>query len=278
MKRIIPFSLLVSTIVFLAASPKKNAVKDWKIGVQMWTFNHFTFVEALNKVDSAGVKYIECYRNQKMGEGFGNETFGPDLSAGSRAKLKELLKSKGIHIWALGVITPRTVDEWKRYFDLAKEFNLSYITAEPIKTQWNQVDSLAAIYGIKVAIHDHPRPNPYWSPDSVLAAIAGHPNIGCCADVGHWARSGLNPVECLKKLSGHIIGVHLKDIVQFNNPRANDTVVSKGVIDFPAIFAELKNQGFSGMLSIEHESNWYHNLPDVIETVKYYNEQVAKLK
>ena len=252
MKKIIPFILLVSTIVFLAASPKKHAVKDWKIGVQMWTFNHFTFVEALNKVDSAGVKYIECYRNQKMGEGFGNETFGPDLSADSRAKLKELLKSKGIHIWALGVITPRTVDEWKKYFDLAKEFNLSYITAEPIKTQWNQVDS--------------------------LAAIAGHPNIGSCADVGHWARSGLNPVECLKKLSGHIIGVHLKDIVQFNNPRADDTIVSKGVIDFPAIFAELKSQGFSGMMSIEHESNWYHNLPDVIETVKYYNEQVAKLK
>jgi hypothetical protein len=31
------------------------------------------------------------------------------------------------------------------------------------------------------------------------------------------------------------------------------------------------------MFSIEHESNWYHNLPDVIETVKYYNEQVANL-
>ena len=32
------------------------------------------------------------------------------------------------------------------------------------------------------------------------------------------------------------------------------------------------------MLSIEHESNWLNNLPDVIETVKYYNDQVAKLK
>jgi hypothetical protein len=32
------------------------------------------------------------------------------------------------------------------------------------------------------------------------------------------------------------------------------------------------------MLSIEHESNWYHSVPDVIETVKFYNDQVAKLK
>jgi len=29
-----------------------------KIGVQMWTFRMFTFAEALDKVDSAGVKYI----------------------------------------------------------------------------------------------------------------------------------------------------------------------------------------------------------------------------
>ena len=73
-------------------------------------------------------------------------------------------------------------------------------------------------------------------------------------------------------------GVHLKDITKFNDTEAPDTVVSKGVIDFPAVFAELKRQHFNGMLSIEHESNWYHSLPDVIATVQYYNEQVGKLK
>jgi hypothetical protein len=31
-------------------------------------------------------------------------------------------------------------------------------------------------------------------------------------------------------------------------------------------------------LSIEHESNWENNLPDVIETVNFYNDQVKKLK
>jgi sugar phosphate isomerase/epimerase len=178
----------------------------------------------------------------------------------------------------MGVISPKNADEWKKAFDLAKEFGLSYITAEPLKDQWNMVDSMAGAYGIKVAIHDHPKPNPYWSPDSVLAAIQGHPNIGDCADVGHWARNGLNPVDCLKKLEGHVYGVHLKDIKTFNKTNAEDTAVGKGVIDFPAIFQELKRQNFSGMFSIEQESNWYHSLPDVINTVKYYNEEVAKLK
>ena len=39
----------------------------------------------------------------------------------------------------------------------------------------------------------------------------------------------------MKQLEGHIYGVHLKDIVKFDDVHAEDTVVSKGVIDFPDI-------------------------------------------
>ncbi len=250
---------------------------NWKLGVQMWTFNHFTFTEALNKVDSAGIKNIEAYWGQPLGGGM-PDTFGINMSAESKAALKDMLSSKGISITAMGVIAPDTNEEWKKAFDLAKEFGLSYITCEPRDDQWNMVDSMAGVYGIKIAIHDHPKPNHYWSPDSVLAAAQGHPNIGSVADVGHWARNGLDPVECLKKLEGHIYGLHLKDIKEFNNTDAADTAVSKGIIDFPAIFAELKRQHFSGMLSIEQESNWLNSLPDVIATKQYFTEQTAKLK
>jgi len=267
----------VDSTAAVASADTLNATANWKIGVQMWTFRMFSFAEALDKVDSAGVKHIEAFWGQPLGAGT-RDSFGLQMSAASRAKIKGLLQAKGINIVAMGVISPATKDEWQKAFDLGKEFGLSYITAEPHKDQWNFVDSMAGAYGIKVAIHDHPKPNAYWSPDSVLAAIAGHPNIGSCADVGHWARNGLNPVDCLKKLEGHIYGVHLKDIIKFDDTKAEDTVVGKGVIDFPSIFQELKRQNFNGMFSIEHESNWYHSLPDVIATVQFYNDQVAKLK
>lgn len=250
---------------------------NWKIGIQMWTFNHFTFTEALNKADSAGVKNIEAYWGQPLGGDMKGE-FGIAMNEDARTKLKQLLQSKGIQIVAMGVIAPADKAEWVKAFDLAKEFGLSYITSEPKKDQWNMIDSLAGSYGIKVAIHEHGNPNPYWHPDSVLAAINGRSNIGACGDVGHWSRSGLDPVECLKKLEGHVYGVHLKDIKVFNQINAEDTVVGKGVINFPAIFAELKRQQFKGMMSIEQESNWLNSLPDVTGTVKYYHEQVAKLK
>jgi sugar phosphate isomerase/epimerase len=249
--------------------------RNWKIGVQLWTFHYVPFADALAKADSAGVKYLEAFPGQPLGGGM-KDTFGIRMSDDSKARVKQLLLSKGLSIVAMGVIVPKTLAEWKKYFDLAKEFGLSYITAEPLKDQWDGIDSLAGIYGIKVAIHDHPRPNAYWHPDSVLAAVKGHPNIGSCADIGHWVRNGLDPVECLKKLEGHIFGVHLKDIDSAGNTKAKDLVVGTGVINYPPIFQELRRQGFAGMFSIEREANWYNNVPDVIATAKFYHEQVAK--
>lgn len=254
-----------------------GSTANFKLGVQMWTFRMFPFTEALDKVDSAGIKYIEAFFGQKLGGGLPG-AFGPDMSADTRTKLKDLLQKKGISIVAMGVISPANKEEWVKAFDLAKDFGLSYITSEPKKDQWDMIDSLAGAYNIKIAIHDHPKPNAYATPDSVLAAIKGHNHIGACADIGHWARNGINPVDALKQLDGHVFGAHLKDVVKFDDTKAADTVVGKGVIDIPAVLAELKRQNFNGMLSIEHESNWYHNLPDVIIIKKYYDDEVAKLK
>jgi sugar phosphate isomerase/epimerase len=272
------WGLSLSPLCYSQKNKSSGKVVDgWKIGIQTWTFRLFTLEEAINKADSAGVKNIEAFWGQSLGKDMtGN--FGIGMSEESRAKLKELLKSKGISITAMGVISPPNREDWQKAFELAKEFNLSYITSEPRKNLWDMIDSMAGMYKIKVAILEHPRPNPYWHPDSVIAAINNHPNLGVCADLGHWARSGLDPVECLKKLEGHIIGVHLKDIATFNDTKAADMPVGKGVLNYPAIFAELARQRFRGMFSIEQESNWNLNLPDVINTIQYFKTETAKLK
>ena len=253
-----------------------NSPKNWKIGVQMWTFHFVPFVKALDKADSAGIKYLEAFPGQTLGGGMPG-AFGIGMSDSTRQQVKQLLQSRGISIYSMGVISPRTIDEWVKYFDLAKYFGLSFIICEPRKNQWDAIDSLAGIYHIDLAIHDHPKPNAYWSPDSVLAAIRGHHHIGSCADIGHWARNGLDPVACLKELQGHIFLIHLKDIDTLGNTRAKDMVVGTGAINYPPVFEELKRQNFNGYFSIEREDNWYNNVPDVVATVKFFNEQVRRL-
>lgn len=253
------------------------SVNDWKLGVQLWTFHEFQFVTAIEKTDSAGIKNIEAFLGQPLGGNFqGN--FDVNTSPETRTAIRQLLQSKGITMVAFGVVVPGSIDEWRKTFQLGKDMGVRYITAEPLKHHLDSVNMLSGEFGIPVAIHDHPRPSAYAHPDSVLAAMNGRPNIYACADVGHWARSGYDVVDCLKKLEGRIIGGHLKDVKVFNQTDAADTRLGTGVIKFPDVFAELKRQGFNGMLSIENEANWQNNVPDVIYNKNYYEEQTAKLK
>lgn len=254
-----------------------SVTSQWKLGVQFWTFHVFPFATALEKADSAGIKYIEAYLGQPL-DSTSKDTLNIRLSAEGRQRVKSLLQAKGITMVAFGVVVPQSETEWKQTFDLAKDMGVQYITSEPKKEHLHIADSLAGAYNIPIAIHDHPYPNAYAHPDSVINAMKGHPNLYACADVGHWARNGLDVTECLKKLEGRIIGSHLKDVVTFNDTKAADTIPGKGVIKFPEVFAEFKRQGFKGMFSIEHESNWHNNTGDVKEIVQFYNEQVKALK
>ena len=290
MKRIILTIALLHAITMLISckgtvDPKTSTVNDsaavssdWQLAVQLWTFHKFDFVTAIEKADSAGIRFIEAFPGQKMGGDFKDSVFDGSLSPESRAKVKDMLKSKGMTIVAYGVVVPQTPEAWVDIFSFAGDMGIRYITAEPLRSHWSFIDSLAGVHNIKVAIHDHPKPSAYWHPDSVLAAIAGRPNIGACADIGHWGRNGLDPVECLKKLEGHIVGLHLKDIKEMGKVDAADMIPGTGVINIPAVLAELKRQGFKGTFSIEHEDNWYNNVPDVKQIVGYFNAEVAALK
>jgi L-ribulose-5-phosphate 3-epimerase len=256
-----------------------NPANDWKFGIALWTFHTFNFPESLNKVDSSGLKYIEPNTFHKAGPGL-KDSLILQLSADGIEKLKSQIVQKGLKIESIYIVGDSTILSWKKQFDIAKQFGVEYVTTEPPLNMWDSIDSLAGAYGVKVAIHEHWKGvSHYWNPDTVLMAIKGHPNFGACADIGHWPKSGIDPVEAIKKLSGHIIGIHLKDIAAFNDPTLKDVPVGTGVVNFPAIFEELKKQNFKGHIYIERDAeDLPSNLPSVIQTVKYYNEQLSKLK
>jgi L-ribulose-5-phosphate 3-epimerase len=262
------------------ASPSAVApTQDWKFGVALWTFHTFNFPESLDKVDSAGLTYIEPNTFHRTGPELKDSMLG-QLSPTGIQRLKSMIADKGLICESLYIVGGPTIDAWKRDFEIARLLGVKFVTAEPQMNLWDGVDSLAGVYGMKVAIHEHWKGNSlYWNPDTTLMAIKGHPNFGVCADLGHWPKSGINPLDAVRKLSGHIIGIHLKDIAAYNDPKLLDVPVGTGVVDFPAIFQELKKQGFKGHIYIERDAeDKPSNLPSVLSTIKYYNEQVKKLK
>jgi L-ribulose-5-phosphate 3-epimerase len=252
---------------------------QWKLGVALWTFHTVDFPTSLKQVDSAGVKYIEPNTFHKTGPELNDSLLG-QLSPAGIDKLKAYVRDRNLEVGSVYLAGGKTVEEWKKDFETAKQFNVKFVTAEPPITMWDSIDSLAGVYGMKVAIHEHWRGvSAYWNPDSVLEAIKGHPNFGACADLGHWPKSGINSLEAIKKLAGHIFIVHLKDIAEANNPKLTDVRVGTGIVDIPGILAELKRQNFTGYIYIERDTQETPtNVPSIIETVKYYNEQMQKLK
>lgn len=128
-------------------------------------------------------------------------------------------------------------------------------------------------------MHNHPQPSAYWNPENLLKAVAGRSQmIGSCADVGHWGREGLDPSECLKKLEGHIISLHFKDIApkQEGAAEQHDVVWGTGMLDMKAMLRELERQDFEGVFSIEYEYNWEHSVPDLKQCIRYFNEWTEK--
>ena len=273
---------LTSAIVFFLSrehviGQHVNPAKDWKLGVAMYTFHTVSFPEALEYIDSAGIRFAEAMTFHKAGAALKDSVMSK-LSPSGINKLKKLAADKNIKIESIYIGGGNTVESWKKEFEVARQLGVKFVTAEPPVRMWDSIDSLAGVYKMKVAIHEHWKGvSAYWHPDSVLAAIKGHPNFGACADLGHWPKSGVNPVEGIKKLKGHIIAIHLKDIAAFNNPKLKDVTVGTGVVDFPGVFEELKKQNFKGNIYIEKDVvNKPSNLPSVLETIRYYNGLVRK--
>lgn len=242
----------------------------WRLGTQAYTFNRFTFFEAVDKAATMGLKYIEAYSGQRI---------SPDIDANTdfrmteevREVVRKKLESAGVKLVCYGVVSCGNEDDWRALFEFAKSMGIETITSEPGPDQMDLVEKLCEEYGINIAIHNHPKPNYYWNPDTVLEAIKGRSKrIGFCADTGHWARSDLDPLECLKKAEGRIVSLHFKDLNE-REPGAHDVPWGTGACNVYGLLTELKRQGFKGVFSVEYEYNWDNSMPEIRKCIEYFD-------
>uniref|UniRef100_UPI003216D82F sugar phosphate isomerase/epimerase family protein n=1 Tax=uncultured Draconibacterium sp. TaxID=1573823 RepID=UPI003216D82F len=270
--------MIISLNVF--AQNSKPGKTDWKLGVQSYSFHRFTFTEAVDKAHQLGLNYIEVYYGQPLGEGMeGTMDFKMDKE--TRKQVLKYAKSKKVKIIASGVVICKDEQEWKQLFEFADAMGIEIITCEPEYKHLKYVDELANKYKIDVAIHNHPKPSNYWKPELFLEATKGLSNrIGACADVGHWARMGLDPAECLKKYNGKVKSLHFKDIKPAEEGEAerHDVIWGTGSLDQEGMLAELKKQNFEGLFSIEYEYNWDNSVPDIEKCISYFQRMVNDLK
>jgi len=259
----------------------------WQLAITPYSFRLYPISEAIDKTAALGIKYLGLSGNIKVDSKTTVKV--TDLTDEQLQFIRKKCEAAGIQIINLGIVPlPPNEAESRKAFEFAKKLGVDTIVAEPGPDALDIVEKLCQEYNIKVAIHDHPRPSHYWNPDTVLAAVKGRtPLMGACADVGHWMRSGLDPVECLKKLDGRVICLHFKDLVP-DDPNAgppppngarkmHDVPWGTGQGNVKGMMAELQRQHFHGAFYVEYEYHWSNSVPEIAGCVKYFQATAAEL-
>jgi sugar phosphate isomerase/epimerase len=257
-----------------ASSPAEQL--GWQLALHQRTFQKFNFYDSMDKTVALGIKYMS-FSASIMLDGT-NSISILKLSDRQIRAIKEHAAAKGITFVNAYVALPANESQCRKSFEFARKMGIDTLVGEPEPEALDTVEKLCKEFNVRVAIHDHPKPSHYWLPQNVLEAIKGRsPLLGACADTGHWVRSGLDPVECLKKLEGHVFALHFKDLNE-QSRSAHDVPWGTGVGQCKAMMEELKRQGFHGAFCVEYEYHWETSTPEVAQCVKFFNQTCAELK
>jgi sugar phosphate isomerase/epimerase len=219
-----------------------------------------------------GLHFIEAFPHGQKLSPSNSAIFGPKLSAENRKEVKKHLADKGVKLVNMGV-GPYDRDA----FEFAKDMGIETLVSEPKPRpeEFDAIDKLCEEYKINLALHDHPRPSTYWSPDIVLKVCEGRSKrIGACCDTGHWMRSDIKPVDALKKLEGRIISFHMKDLNEYGM-KAHDVPWGTGRGDVKGMLTEVKRQGIKPVFSMEYEHQF--TMADLAQCVAYFDKVAVEL-
>lgn len=266
-------SLLFTASSFAATIPDSAKVGQFYAGCQAYSFRMYNVFEAINKTAQCGGKTIEFYPGQKFDD---TAKWDHNATPAMIEKVKKALADKGLTAVGYGVVKLGQDDAGNRkIFEFCKTLGIGIVVTEPDVTALDKIEALVKEFDIKMAIHNHPkrpldRAYMFWDPDYVLGLVKDRdPRMGACADVGHWVRSGLDPVECIKKLKGRIFDSHMKDLTEFGNVKAHDLPFGQGKSNIAGILAEYHAQGYPGPLHCEYEHNWETSVPEITQCLDF---------
>lgn len=254
--------------------PDEFKTGGFAVGCQAWSFHVYTVFEAIEKTEQAGGRVIEFYPGQPLSTNDPGVVWNESASDELIKKVQDKLAKHNIKAVNYGVVgISKDPMKARRVFEFAKKLGLRAVTTESADAI-DTIEKLVQEFDIMVAFHNHPkRPDKadylMWDPNYIRTLVDGRDKrIGACADTGHWVRSGLKPVDCLKILQDRVISCHLKDL-HVMGPGGHDMPYGLGVSDVPGILEELKRQGFEGNISVEYEYNLKHSVPEIGQCIGF---------
>jgi sugar phosphate isomerase/epimerase len=239
------------------------------MGMQSYSLRHYKVDEALKHIQALGLHHVEFFGSHLSPEA------GPDDIAAMRRTLRRMeiaMSSHGVNHFS------KDHEKNRKVFEFADRAGLRNISADPDPDAFDSLDKLVAEFGIRIAIHNHGPGARYASISDVKRAVEGHHKwIGACADLGHFIRSGEDPVKAITELGDRLYGVHLKDFADAKAD-ARGVILGKGRLDVVETFRALRKVRFpaDGALSLEYEEKEADPIADIRACLQAASEGARK--
>lgn len=135
-----------------------------------------------------------------------------------------------------------------KIFETAKQLGASCLAQGFHPDNGPLVKEMASLYGIKMGLENHPEKTPKEAMDKVKDF---YPWVGIAYDTGWIATQGYDPVQAVVDFKDYLVHVHLKDVLAVGE---HDTcALGDGIVDIKGVLRKLKEIGYSGYITIEHE-------------------------
>lgn len=253
------------------STPKAQKL-GWRLSCGLYTFRDRSFYEAIDAIAGLGIVNVEPAFFLPLSKDHPDLKTSESLSAEQRREMKQRLDDRGLKMASYYASLEADTSAFRKVFDFAGEMGVETLVAEPPAEVFDALDKLCQEYKISLAVHNHAEAagSNYWKPENVLKVCEGRSKaIGGCPDTGHYVRTGLDPSQCLKKLEGRIVCVHLKDVAEMGKVDARDVPLGQGKANYAQVLQTLCDLRFKGLATIEYEHLSPQLVEDVAQCVKF---------
>lgn len=267
------FTLLLTLSVFSQREPLPQPAPEthetFRLGVAGYSFVHFDLDKTLETLRRLDVQHL-CIKDFHLALDSSQE----DIDA-----FHQKLASFGVHGYAVGPLYMQSEEEADRIFAYARRVGVPLIVGVPTYELLPYIEQKVREYDMLFAIHMHgPDQERFQDADMVWDQIRDlDERIGMCLDIGHDRRNGKDPVADLDTYHDRVFDIHLKDVTA--STRSGYSVeVGRGILDIPGFVRMLRQVGYTGVVSLEHERNMDDPFMGIAESIGYFRGVLVATK
>jgi sugar phosphate isomerase/epimerase len=254
-------ALAINGLAFGGSEPAPQA--RFRLGLGTYTFRLLDIKGLIDHCKQLNLTAIELSHLQYM---------LPQAKLEEFASVREQLKSGGVDLvsWFCGHLSKRA--EIEALVEGVRGFDVKTVSGSAERDLLDDINTACGKAGFAFGIHNHYFPDRkfiYESPEDVLSALEGRPNLFATLDTGHMVAVGVDPVEAYRKMKAHVRIIHIKD----EDVPGHSVVLGKGKGNIGQFLQIIARDSFSNLCAIEYEEGTDPK-QEVSECITYIRSQV----